>query len=147
MAIASPSNDKDPKAFSSVNQTDVTKSLSPFVIIFDQEGKVVAGTAVLDKQAPVPPKSVFDVAKLKGDNRLTWQPRKGVRLAVIIKPYSSKDANGFVLVGKSLKEVESRIENLFKLTALAWAIFVVLSLVAVNLIFGKKEEHHQSANA
>ena len=35
---------QDPEAFSSLNPTDMAKSLSPFVIIYDSQGKAVSGT-------------------------------------------------------------------------------------------------------
>lgn len=138
------SQGQDPKAFASLNPTDLSKSLSPFVIVFDTEGKVVAGTAQLDGQAPVPPSHVFDAAKTKGLNRLTWQPRAGVRLATIVKPYAgSGESKGFVLSGKSLKEVESRTRELLKLTVIAWAAALVVNLLVVMLLFGKKEENQE----
>lgn len=133
---------QDPQAFASLNPVDMAKSLSPFVIVYDEAGKPVSGTALLDGQTPAPPKAILDFAKSKGENRITWQPKTGVRIAVVIKPYTSGQTNGFVLAGKSLREVEARTRNLLKLTGLSWAIALVVNLLAANLLFGRKEEHH-----
>lgn len=138
---------QDPKAFSSLNPTDLNKSLSPFVIVFDSEGKVVAGTAQLDGQIPVPPSGVFDAARVKSESRLTWQPKKDMRIAAVVKLYAgSGESKGFVLAGKSLRETENRARELLKLTGIAWAAALVVSFLAVILLFSNKEEnqeHHQ----
>lgn len=135
---------QDPAAFSSLNPTDIAKSLSPFVIIYDSQGKVVSGTGQLDGQAPTPPSAVFDIAKAKGQHRLTWEPKKGIRSAVVIKEYKAGETSGFALVGKSLREVELRTKTLLKFSGIAWAIALVVSMLAVNLLFARKEEHDHS---
>ncbi|HEX8964956.1 MAG TPA: hypothetical protein VF820_00820, partial [Patescibacteria group bacterium] len=42
-----------------------------------------------------------------GEDRITWQPEKGVRIAAVIDKLSG-DKKGFVLVGRNLREIESR---------------------------------------
>lgn len=145
------SQGQDPQAFSSLNPTDLTKSLSPFVIVYDGEGKAISGTAELDGQIPTPPKGVFDAAKAKGQNRLSWEPKEKVRVAAVVTPYSavasdasSSPSSGYVLVGRSLREVESRIQTLTKLIAVAWAASLLICLLVINLVFAKKEEHSQA---
>ena len=132
---------QDPEAFSSLAPVDITKSLSPFVAVYDKDGKAVSGTAQLDGQMPTPPQGVFDAAKAKGENRLTWEPKQGVRVAAVVKSYSAGETSGYVLAGRSLRETEARTQNLLKLTAIAWAVALVITLLVVNLLYGKKEEH------
>ncbi len=134
---------QDPQAFRSLASADMAKSLSPFVIVYDESGKAVSGTAMLDGQTPTPSNGVFDVAKAKGENRLTWMPKKGVRIAAIVKSYSSEQGKGFVLAGKSLREMEARVKNLLKLSVIAWAGALIVSSFAINLLFGKKQEHQE----
>jgi hypothetical protein len=57
---------------------------------------------------------VFDNAREKGENRITWEPKEGVRIAAVIKRFEGKTAStsGFVLAGRSLDEVEKRQKNL-----------------------------------
>lgn len=138
---------QDPKAFSSMNPTDLSKSLSPFVIVYDGEGKAISGTGEIDGQIPTPPKGVFDAAKAKGQNRLSWEPKENVRVAAVITPYSSaggdassSPSSGFVLVGKSLREVENRLQTLTKLAAVTWAVSLLVCLAVINLALARKEE-------
>lgn len=120
--------------FSPQNKVDMAKSLDAFAIIYDTDGKVVAGSGAVDGKIPEAPKSSLDYAQVHGDNRLTWEPESGVRSAVVIKPYSAKDSKGFVLVGKSLREIELRERQFGQLAALGWvvALFVTLFFVTVK---------------
>jgi len=138
---------QDPQAFGSLNPTDISKSLSPFVIVLDQEGKIISGTAVLDGQAPIPPKELLEASKLTGERRVTWEPKSGVRIASVIKPYSftqdDQNFSGFVLAGKSLREANARQQNLLQIAGLAWAIGLVVAWIAVTHAHSKKEEHSE----
>jgi len=136
---------QDPSAFGSLNPTDIAKSLAPFVIVLDQDGKVISGTAVLDGQMPIPPKALLDASKAGGERRTTWQPRKGVRVATVIKPvsFSNNEINfsGFVLAGKSLREATQRTQILLQITGIAWVVSLLAVWLTVMAIHGKKEEH------
>jgi len=133
------SQGQDPQAFSSLNATDMATSLAPFVIVYDAEGKAIAGTSQLDGQTPAPPKGVFDFAKAKGENRLTWKPKEGVRIAAIIKPYGGEKP-GFALAGKSLRETEKRTRNLLNLSLISWGTTLLISALGINLLMTKKQE-------
>jgi hypothetical protein len=129
------------EALNSPTPTDMTQGLAPFVVIFDAEGKPVASTVQLDGQTPSVPKNILDAAKAEGENRVTWEPKEGVKIASVIKPYSTQEASGFVLAGRSLAEVEKRSQELLKTSAVALAIALAISLAVSNLVFGKAEEH------
>lgn len=116
---------------SDAEQIDMSKSLSLFVMIFDNDKKLAGASAVLDGQPPVPPAGTFDVAKSKGQDRFTWEPKKGVRVAAVLKYV---DGKGYVLAGRSLKEIEMREQDLMKLIATGWAISVLLVLILSLLI-------------
>lgn len=107
-------------------QVDMNSSLGLFVMIFDKDKKLVAGSAQLDGQTPTPPEGTFDKAKKKGDNRFTWQPKDGVRVAAVLKAVDDK---GYVLAGRSLREVESRVHSLTLTIIISWAISVLLALL------------------
>ncbi len=118
------------------DQIDVSASLSPFLIVFDKNGKVASSDAVLDGKIPTPPPGVLDyvasggetnfgslkkriIFKIEGgseENRITWEPKDGVRLAAVITKYD----NGFVLVGRNLREVEIREDNLTHMIFAGW---------------------------
>src|SRR5438874_936628 len=65
--------------FALASKTDMAKSLAPFVIIFDQNGQPIVSTVELDGSVPVPPAGVFDYTKKHTEDRISWQPKPGVR--------------------------------------------------------------------
>lgn len=79
------------------SKVDVAASLSPFVVIFDASGTVLATDGVLDGHDPVPPLGVLDAARTDPPNRVTWEPRTGVRVATVTVPWRG----GTVMSGRS----------------------------------------------
>lgn len=118
---------------------DIARSLAVFVIIYDNLGRPVGSTARLDDKIPIIPVGVLDYARNLGQDRLTWQPRNDARNAAIVTHFIDRSSgkDGFVLVGRSLREVEKREEMLTVRVALAWAGGVVstfiFSLVVASL--------------
>ncbi|MCW5853043.1 MAG: hypothetical protein KIT87_23450 [Anaerolineae bacterium] len=120
---------------------DIGRSLAPFLIVFDRDGRVVASSASLDGATPALPAGVLDATRPRGENRLTWQPRPGVRLATVITVVNG-GTGGYVLAGRSLREVESRIDLLGLQVGLAWLALVVATLVVsvmVTLLSGLRQ--------
>lgn len=105
-------------------KVDLNTSLAVFTIIVDDRGNVVSGTAVLDGTTPLPPPGVFDLAQAHGQQQLTWQPKPGVRLALVVQPYQYKGTHGYVLIGRSLREVEKR----------EWKLHVVAGLTLLGIV-------------
>jgi hypothetical protein len=123
-------------ALPSAQVVDLKRSVAPFVIVFDESGKALRGSAVLDGGSPVPPKGVFAYARTNGEDRFTWQPDPGVRLATVVA-HNAGSGGGFVLAGRSLREVERRIDDLFGIVLSAWIVGLVASLGAVALVGAK----------
>lgn len=111
-------------------QVDLRRSLSPFIMTFNASGELQASSAILDGNKPLPPSGVLDYAKIRGQNKFTWQPANGVREAAVIQRIGGSQP-GFVLVGRSLSQVESREEQLLIRVALAWLVSLVSTLLAV----------------
>jgi hypothetical protein len=105
----------------------VAKSLAPFLIVYDASGKVVSSSVMLDGQTPELPSGVLDSTKQLGENRVTWQPREGVRIAAVIVSYQ----NGFVLAGRNLREVEIREMQVTQLAGLTWILAIIATLVVI----------------
>jgi len=126
------SRGSDPAKLVNAPAIDASRSLAPFVIVFDAEGRPIASGAGLDGRTPVPPPGVFDYSREHGSDRITWQPRRGVRLATVVVAYGG-DSPGFVLAGRSLREVERRIGDLTRIVGAAWllAIFSTLAIAIV----------------
>lgn len=118
----------------SSKKIDMARSLAPFLIIFDENGHSVVSTVQLSGQTPVPPAGVFPYAKTHGENRVTWQPRPGVRNATVIVHYAGQKS-GFVLAGRSLRKVEARVSAIGHLIATGWAVSLFV-LLMVLLAFG-----------
>ena len=105
----------------------VADSLSPFLIIYDATGKELASSATLDGQSPRLPGGVFDSTKTLGENRISWQPKDGVRIATVIVSYPE----GFVLAGRNLREVEQREAQVSAIAGLTWALAMLGTLVVI----------------
>lgn len=116
-------------------KVDLQDSLAPYLIIFDQAGRVVAANATLHEQVPMPPEGVLAYARANGDDRVTWQPEPGVRSATVVVPVAG-GPGGFVLAGRSLREVEARVGQLNVLVGLGWLAALGSTLLLVLLLEG-----------
>ncbi len=124
----------DPKTAVSPRPIDISKSRTPFIMIFDDAGKSIISQAQLDGKAPEVPKGVFDFVRAHGEERFTWQPRHDARTAAVAMPFTSNGQKGFVLVGRSLIDIESRESRLTIMVGLAWAVAVAGSLLLIFVL-------------
>jgi hypothetical protein len=116
---------------------DIATSLSPFVVIYDDAGKVLTGSGKLNGQYPALPPGVLDYVKKSGEDRLTWQPWPDVRAALVVTRFSGAHS-GYVAVGRSLREVEKRISRLGWMVLAGWAATLaglLVLLLAGEIIF------------
>ena len=60
---------------------------------------------------------------------MSWEPAKDVREAAVVVKYK----NGYVVVARSLKEVEKREDLVFKFAAIAWIL--VIGAISVSFLF------------
>lgn len=109
---------------------DVSQSLAPFTIIYNLEGVVINANAILDNITPSLPSGVLQQAKKKGENRITWQPKPGVRLATVVVPFKE----GFVLVGRNMREIEFREHQQFGIVAFMWIMTTMATLFFTILL-------------
>ncbi len=128
---------QSPQMFGSNTPTDISQSLSPFIIIYDDAGKAVSGTGTLNGAVPTLPQGVLSAAKAKGEDRFTWQLAPGVRIAAVVAHYNAASP-GYVLVGRSLREVEKRESALSFYVLAGWLAMLVLTLIAVA--FGSRSK-------
>ena len=126
-----------PQAFVPQQKTEISTSLYPYIIVYDADNKVIAGSASLHGQPANPPAGVFEVAKKNGENRVTWQPEKGIRSAIVVVPFNGS-STGYVLSGRSLKETEARVGILTQHLSLGWLAAMVITFLA-TFILQKKE--------
>jgi hypothetical protein len=105
-------------------------SLAPFVIAYDSAGQPLAGSGLFRGQLTAPPSGVFDFVRANGEERVTWQPAPGVRIASVVLRTTARPV-AFVLAGRSLREVEAREQYVRVATAAALVITLVATLVLI----------------
>jgi hypothetical protein len=100
---------------------EISESLSVFKTFYSTNGEPLQSTGFLDGQLPCIPKGVFDFTTKHREDVLTWQPRPGVRMAMVLEAVNSPQI-AFVAVGRSLKEVEKRESTLVTMVLVAWLV-------------------------
>jgi hypothetical protein len=108
----------------------IETSLQPFVAVYDGQGMLIASSGSLDGKPPAVPAGVLRSAQASGRDAVTWQPREGVRVALVVLPWQ----RGTIAAGRSLRQIETRIESIGALIALGW--LAAVALVAVAAGFG-----------
>jgi hypothetical protein len=121
-------------------ETDVARSLAPWVIVYGPDRKPLAGSARLDGKLAEYPVSVFDNAPPGAPGHaVTWQPRSGVRVASVVVGFKG----GWVVAGRSLRLVEERVDLIAELAVVGWLAALVATAVGVlaaELIARKLED-------
>jgi hypothetical protein len=112
-------------------KVDIGKSLAPIILVADANGTIVSSSATLQGSTPTLPKGTLEFAKQHGQNRFTWQPADGVRLATVAVYYGGNNP-GYVVVGRSLREVEKREDAARNVAALDWMGMLVASFLLVK---------------
>jgi hypothetical protein len=118
-------------------KVEIADSLAPFLMVFDDSGKVLGSSATLHGAVPAYPVGVLDSTRQQGQDRVTWQPEAGVRMATVVVPYNQ----GFVMAGRSLTEVEKRESQaeLFSAAALLCIWAATLVVISLGELAGRKK--------
>lgn len=124
-AVASLDGGSSPASVLTGRTVDVAKNLAPYLVIYDKTGTVLASSGSLDGKAPMPPAGVLTGATQNGFDQVTWQPRPGVRSAIVVMPWSG----GTVLAGRSLRRIEEIEANIERLALAVAAVVVVAAVV------------------
>ncbi|HUD09537.1 MAG TPA: hypothetical protein VMR77_01890 [Patescibacteria group bacterium] len=127
------STGENPLAFIPPIKVEVSQSLANYIVIFDAKGNIIGSSAVLDGKELMLPSGVFTSAKNNGETRFTWQPRAGIRSAVVMNYYKGLNT-GYVLVGRSMREIEKKIDHLGLIIFLGWLVTLGTSLIAVLIL-------------
>lgn len=116
----------------------IERSLAPFVIVYDDSGKPLISSGKLDGEDPRLPQGVLDYTRSQGENRVTWQPRPGVRVALVVERYE-KPNPGFLAAGRSLREVEVLISAVGNLVLLGWIAGMLASFIMTWVVIYRRE--------
>lgn len=123
---------------------DTATSLAPWLAVYDQSGKPLESSAVLNGAPPKLPEGAFDPSTWKkryaefgigmdipaNETRFSWQPQDDVREAVVLV---RADNGYFVAAGRNLREVENRERTLAFGFFLSWAGSLAALYVALLL--------------
>jgi len=120
-------NGQNPTVLGKIN---IAQSLAPFTILYDKNLNIASTNAYLNGTIPTVPTEALSGHKdtdIQGESRITWQPEEGVRLATVIVNYN----NGYVVVGRNMREIEIREDQQFQLIFIGWIIALIATLSAV----------------
>jgi hypothetical protein len=122
----------DPQVLTT-DSVDFSRSLQPFIIIYDKNGKPLYGSGYLDSKLAQAPLGMLKAAQGKEYSAVTWEPKDGVRVAAV----SVAAKNYYVLSGRNLKEVEKNENAALQLSLLGG----IVGLMLFGLIFILHELH------
>ena len=128
-AAASLTRGEDPATLTGSHPIDIARSLAAYLVVYDENGEPLTWSGELDHAAPIVPQGVITSARDRVENRVTWQPRPGVRSAIVVVPYQG-GKTGFVLAGRSLREAEALSSTLLMLVGFGWLSTLVAVFIA-----------------
>lgn len=108
---------------------DAGQSLSTFMQLYNNKGELLFSGGTVHGRAPQIPEGVLNNAKLHQENAVTWQPAADVRLATVAA-YTSRPDTAYVVIARSLQEVETREARLTQMVILSWGVGV--GIIAVH---------------
>ena len=111
---------------------DLENSLNVFVVLYDASGQPLRSNAVFKGSPPQLPSGVFEFVRGNGEERVTWQPEKGTRIAMVVRLENHGDI-AFVAAGRSLRETEDNESNLRKMILAAWVLCMGLIIAHAAL--------------
>jgi sensor histidine kinase regulating citrate/malate metabolism len=121
-------------------KNDVSKSLTSFIVVYDASKKFVTSSITVNNNNPVLPISMLEQVDKKGETKVTWEPAKGIKAAVVIVKHGGQ-APGYVAIGRSLREIDKRINDMGNLIVLIWLISIIAILAILwlaNIVYDKK---------
>lgn len=121
----------------SIGQVDLGSSLSPWIQVYDASHEVIESSVSIQEAQTTPRVSseLFEGLRKRDQIRLTWQPRKGIRQAIVITKFSGL-RSGYIVVGRSLREVEDQIRILTVIISAAWFVMVSMIVCVAAWTFG-----------
>lgn len=136
-AAAALSAGKAPDVVLPTDTIDIRQSLAPFMIIFNNTGKPLASSGMINGITPDFPQGVFDFVRQHGQDRVTWETREGLRFATIVTQYSG-DKGGYIVAARSLREVEKREDYIFMMSVGVWVFSMIASFVILFPVSKRK---------
>ena len=105
---------------------DVSASLAVFANIYDYSGNILASSGLVNGQPIAIPAGVLTYVKTHHEDRITWEPEKGLRLAAVAVSFTNASSSGAIVVARSLREIEKREAELELIVAVSWLIGILI---------------------
>ena len=118
-------------------KVDISKSLSPFVIVYDKSGNIISGNGYLNGQIAGAPFGILENANNTKYHYVTWQPQNDTRIATV----EVNTPNYYILSGRSLSEIEKRENLIFQLCLMGWGASLVVILIAYISTYLAQKKH------
>jgi hypothetical protein len=115
-----------PAAVVPSDRVELATSLASYLIVFDRSGHVLASSATVHGRPPDFPEGVFANVSAARVTTVTWQTSTGERSATAVAAYSG----GYVVAGRSLREVETRDTDSLLLAIAGWLAMLIAGGVA-----------------
>ena len=100
---------------------DIGQSLAPWIAVYGSGGTRLSSNGRLHGALPELPPGIFDYVRDNGEDRVTWKPGPGLRIALDIRRVDGANKPFFVAAGRSLRETERRVDSLNLITLLGLA--------------------------
>ena len=101
---------------------DLSRSLAPFVVVEDAQGRASDGSGFLKGTLVSLPTGVLASAGKSGQDNVTWQPSPGLRFATV----TLRVGDQFVSAGQSLKPSEDRDGTVRLLVGFGWLVSMLV---------------------
>jgi hypothetical protein len=111
---------------------DIEQSLNTFMAVYDESGNVLEASAFVNNAPPRIPQGVLEYAKTHGEDRVTWQPNKNTRIALVVRPVGI-ESGWFVASGRNMMEGEKRINNITQMFVIG-IVGILIGSFALELI-------------
>ena len=115
---------------------DVDNSLSPYVIVFDNQIKLVFSTARIKGKVPSVPSDLIEDSMENGVKTVTWQPENGNKQALVVRHYRGANREGYVASGRSLAETEAKTKKVVNLLMWLWVVSLLVIFI-FNVLVGR----------
>lgn len=100
---------------------DMEQSLATCMQVYNTSGKQVASNGYIGAKPPIVPAGVLDKARAEGEYLVSWQPSPMARLGAVVT-YTGGRQGSYVMVARSMAEVEKRIAALVKMIFMCWVL-------------------------
>ena len=105
---------------------------TPYIIVYDKFGSTTISSGVFEGKVSTLPRGLLESTRKLGINRVTWEPYKGVRQAIVLVPIHGGEG-GYVLAGRSLAYAQEQ-ESLLAKRALLGRLVAMLAIIIVTLL-------------